>query len=79
LEVISNAQRYQYTQTNHNGYHGRSIDCTGFSHPLPDFTAVPFLEYDPADIPILIVSFAYGPLAGLIVTITAALAQGFTC
>ena len=45
---------------------------------FPIFPAVPFLEYDPADIPILIVSFAYGPLAGLIVTITAALAQGFT-
>lgn len=45
---------------------------------FPIFPAVSFLEYDPADIPILIVGFAFGPAAGLIVTAVAALIQGFT-
>ncbi|MCL2494439.1 MAG: ECF transporter S component [Oscillospiraceae bacterium] len=45
---------------------------------FPVFPQAPFLEYDPADIPILIVSFAYGPLAGLIVTAIAAVVQGLT-
>ena len=45
---------------------------------FPIFPAVSFLEYDPADIPILIVGFAFGPAAGLIVTAIAALIQGFT-
>ncbi|MFQ9412551.1 MAG: hypothetical protein ACLR1T_18100 [Evtepia gabavorous] len=31
---------------------------------FPIFPAASFLEYDPADIPILIGTFAYGPLAG---------------
>ena len=45
---------------------------------FPIFPAVPFLEYDPADVAILICGFAYGPLAGLIATLAAALVQGFT-
>jgi len=45
---------------------------------FPIFPQAPFLEYDPADIPILIVTFAYGPLAGLIVTVIAAVVQGLT-
>lgn len=45
---------------------------------FPIFPAVSFLEYDPADIPILIVGFAFGPVAGLVVTLVAALIQGFT-
>ena len=45
---------------------------------FPIFPNAPFLEYDPADIPILIVTFAYGPLAGLIVTAVASIIQGFT-
>lgn len=32
------------------------------------FPPAPFLVYDPADIPIYITAFAYGPVAGLIVT-----------
>lgn len=31
---------------------------------LPIFPAVAFLEYDPADIPILVGAFAFGPVAG---------------
>lgn len=45
---------------------------------FPIFPAVAFLEYDPADIPILICGFAFGPVAGLVVTLIAAFIQGFT-
>lgn len=36
------------------------------------------MEYDPADIPILICAFAYGPLAGLLLTVVVCFIQGFT-
>ncbi len=45
---------------------------------FPIFPAAPFLEYDPADIPILICGFAFGPLPGLAVTLLAAVVQGTT-
>lgn len=45
---------------------------------FPIFPAVPFLEYDPADIPILVGTFAFGPIAGLIITIITAVIQGLT-
>ncbi len=45
---------------------------------LPLIPAVPFLEYDPADIPILIGTFAFGPAAGLVLTIVTSLVQGIT-
>ena len=45
---------------------------------FPIFGPVAFLEYDPADIPILIGTFAYGPAAGLMLTVVASLIQGFT-
>ena len=45
---------------------------------FPIFPAVAFLEYDPADIPILICGFAFGPAAGIIVTVIASVIQGFT-
>ena len=45
---------------------------------FPIFPQAPFLEYDPADIPILIITFTYGPLAGLIATVIASLVQGLT-
>jgi len=45
---------------------------------FPIFPQASFLEYDPADIPILIVTFAYGPLAGLIVTAVTSIVQGLT-
>lgn len=45
---------------------------------FPIFPAATFLEYDPADIPILIGAFAYGPAAGILLTLVAALIQGFT-
>lgn len=45
---------------------------------FPIFPAVPFLEYDPADIPILIATLSFGPFAGFFVTIIVSLAQGLT-
>lgn len=45
---------------------------------FPIFPAAPFLEYDPADIPILIGAFAYGPAAGILLTIVASVIQGLT-
>ncbi len=45
---------------------------------IPIFPVVSFLEYDPADIPILIGALAYGPVAGLIITVVTAVIQGFT-
>lgn len=45
---------------------------------FPLFPAAPFLEYDPADIPIIFAAFAFGPLAGFIVTVIASVIQGIT-
>ena len=45
---------------------------------FPIFPAVSFLEYDPADIPILIGTFACGPLAGLVLTVVTSVVQGLT-
>lgn len=45
---------------------------------FPLFPAAAFLEYDPADIPILIGAFTYGPLAGLLLTIAASAIQALT-
>ncbi len=45
---------------------------------FPIFPAASFLEYDPADIPILVGTLLYGPTAGLILTVVASVIQGFT-
>ncbi|MBQ6089335.1 MAG: ECF transporter S component [Firmicutes bacterium] len=45
---------------------------------LPILPMVPFLEYDPADIPILLGTFAFGPLAGLCLTFVTSILQGLT-
>jgi riboflavin transporter FmnP len=39
---------------------------------------LPFLEYDPADIPILVGTFLYGPMAGLALTVAVSVVQGLT-
>lgn len=44
---------------------------------FPLFPSAAFLQYDPADVPILIGAFAYGPVAGLIITILASFIQAF--
>jgi riboflavin transporter len=45
---------------------------------FPLIPAAAFLEYDPADIPILIGAFAYGPVAGLVLAIIVSVIQGMT-
>jgi riboflavin transporter FmnP len=41
------------------------------------FPPAPFLKYDPADIPILISGFAFGPLAGVAITFVVSFIQAF--
>ena len=45
---------------------------------FPLIPAAAFLEYDPADIPILLGTFALGPAAGLLLTVVASVIQGVT-
>ncbi len=54
-----------------------SIVLVYFVH-FPIFPAVAFLEYDPADIPILMGTFAFGPLAGIMLTVVTSVVQGVT-
>ena len=54
-----------------------SIVLVYFIH-FPIFPAVTFLEYDPADISILIGTFAFGPLAGILLTVVTSVIQGVT-
>ena len=44
---------------------------------FPILPSVPFLEYDPADVPILLGTFAMGPLQGLLMTAAVSLIQAF--
>lgn len=41
------------------------------------FPPAPFLTYDPADVPIFISAFAFGPLAGLSITVVVSFIQAF--
>lgn len=45
---------------------------------FPIFPPAPYLEYDPADIPIFIGTFAFGPLAGFVLTVIVSVIQGVT-
>lgn len=45
---------------------------------FPLFPAAPYLEYDPADIPILISTFVFGPVSGFVLTVIVSVIQGFT-
>lgn len=45
---------------------------------FPIFPPIAFMEYDPADIPILIGTFAFGPGAGILITVVTAVLQGLT-
>jgi riboflavin transporter FmnP len=54
-----------------------SVVLVGVIH-FPLIPAAAFLEYDPADIPILIGAFAFGPVAGLLLAIVVSVIQGFT-
>ena len=54
-----------------------SILLVAFIH-FPIFPQAPFLEYDGADIPILIAAFIFGPIEGIILTVAASIVQGIT-
>ncbi len=41
------------------------------------FPPAPFLVYDPADIPIVISAFAFGPISGLTITVVVSFIQAF--
>lgn len=45
---------------------------------FPLIPAAAFLEYDPADVPIMIGTFAFGPVAGVLLTIVVSVVQGLT-
>jgi len=45
---------------------------------IPIFPAVSFLEYDPADVPILLATFAMGPWAGFLMTVVVSVIQGLS-
>ena len=45
---------------------------------FPIFPAAPFLEYDPADIPIFICTFLFGPVSGFVLTVVVSVIQGLT-
>ncbi len=45
---------------------------------FPIFPAASYLEYDPADIPLMIAAFMYGPVAGLLVTAVTCAIQAMT-
>ncbi|MDO5302507.1 MAG: ECF transporter S component [Clostridia bacterium] len=45
---------------------------------FPIIPTAAFLEYDPADIPIFIGTFAFGPVAGVILTVIVSIIQGLT-
>ena len=45
---------------------------------FPIIPAAPFLEYTPAEVPIMMAGFLYGPIAGLVLTVVYAVIQGVT-
>ena len=45
---------------------------------FPIFPATAFLEYDPADIPIILAAFLYGPFSGFLLTVITSVIQGVT-
>ena len=45
---------------------------------FPIFPSAPFLEYDMADVPILIGTFLFGPVSGLVLTVVVSVIQALT-
>ncbi|MBR5173767.1 MAG: ECF transporter S component, partial [Clostridia bacterium] len=45
---------------------------------IPVLPSAPFLEYSPSDVPVLIASFMYGPVWGLVITAIVSIIQGLT-
>ena len=45
---------------------------------FPIIPAAPFMEYTPAEVPLMMAAFLYGPVAGLLLVVVSALVQGLT-
>lgn len=54
-----------------------AIACVLGLFRFPILPMVPFLTYDFADIPIIISAFAFGPVAGLLITVVVSFIQAF--
>ena len=54
-----------------------AIACVLGLFRFPILPMVPFLTYDFADIPIIISAFAFGPVAGLMITVVVSFIQAF--
>ena len=54
-----------------------AIACVLGLFRFPILPMVPFLTYDFADIPIIVSSFAFGPVAGLLITVVVSFIQAF--
>ena len=54
-----------------------AVVLVAFVH-FPLFASAPYLEYDPADAPVLIAGLMYGPWEGVAVTVVTAVIQGLT-
>lgn len=54
-----------------------AIACVFGLFRFPILPMVPFLTYDFADIPIIISAFAFGPVAGLLITLVVSFIQAF--
>jgi riboflavin transporter FmnP len=74
---VKNTLRHTKTLTTLAVFSAISVVLVALIH-FPIFPAAPYLEYDPADIPILICAFVFGPYAGLAMTAVVALVQGVT-
>ena len=65
-----------HQKNDRHGHAGRPVHGAGLRNPCALIPVVPFLEYDPADIPILIAAMAYGPVSGLVLTVVVSIIQG---
>ena len=54
-----------------------AIACVLGLFRFPILPMVPFLTYDFADIPIIVSAFAFGPVAGLLITVVVSFIQAF--
>ncbi|MBE5761325.1 MAG: ECF transporter S component [Clostridiales bacterium] len=72
-----NRRSTAFTLTSMGIFAAISIVLVAFIH-FPLFPAAAFLEYDPADIPILICTLLFGPWWGLGMTVIVSLVQGMT-
>ena len=78
----------QSRQNNRVGYYTQRLTMIGlfsavavilvYLFHIPIFPAVSFLEYDMADVPIILITFLYGPSAGLLATVAVSVIQGVT-